>query len=121
MRIRRQNGLTLVGFLIVLVVVIFFTFLVMRIGPMYLEYHAVVSALKTLQADPGAKDLAPQKIRQRILDSLYLSYAYENVQGNHIKVTRSQGVRVRVVYEVRKPLMGNLDVIGSFDKAVVLR
>ena len=31
------------------------------------------------------------------------------------------GVNVRVAYEIRKPFLGNIDIIGSFDKSVVLK
>ena len=45
MKIRKQNGLTLIGFAIVLVMVVFFAYVGMRIIPLYLEYNAVVTAL----------------------------------------------------------------------------
>ena len=121
MKRKVQNGLTLIGFIIVLALGIFFAYIGMKIGPMYLEYQAVVSALETLRSDPEASKLDPYNIRRRIMNSLYVSYSTNTVQERHIKITRSDGVRVRVAYEVRKPLMGNLDVVGKFDRSVVLR
>ena len=118
---RAQKGLTLIGFIIVLAMVIFFAYIGMKIGPMYLEYQAVVSALETLRSDPEASKLDPYNIRNRIKNSLYVSYSTGTIKDHHIKITRSNGVRVRVAYEVRKPLLGNLDVVAKFDKSVVLR
>ena len=37
-----------------------------------------------------------------------------------IKIVRNNGVWLQVKYEVRKPVMGNLDVIASFDERVML-
>ena len=121
MNVRKQKGLTLIGFGIVLVIGLFFAYVGMRLIPIYLEYHAVTGAMDTLQADPSAATLSPGKIRNRIMNSLYVSYATDNIQPHHIQIKRSQGVQVRVAYEVRKPMIGNVDVIVSFDRSVTLR
>jgi hypothetical protein len=121
MKIRKQNGLTLIGFAMVLSLVVFFAYVGMKIGPIYLEYHAVKSALNTLKADPGAAKLPAYLIRERIIDSLYVSYSTNTIKNNHIKIKRSDGLQVRVAYEVRKHLLGNLDVVAKFDTFVVLR
>jgi hypothetical protein len=121
MKVRKQQGITLIGFGIVLVLAVFFAYVAMRLVPVYLEYHAVVGAMDTVAADPLAATYTPAKIRERIMRSLYVSYATDNIQKNHITITRQQGVAVRVKYEVRKPMIGNVDVIVSFDRTVVLR
>lgn len=121
MSIRKHQGLTLIGFLIVLVIGLFFAYTGMRIVPVYLEYNALQSALKTVQNDPGAANLSAQEIRSRILRSLWVSYASDNVRSEHIKITRSGGITIRVVYEVRKDWIGNVDLLLSFDTSVALR
>ncbi len=42
MNIRKQRGLTLIGFGMVLVLVVFFAYAAMRIVPLYLEYHDLI-------------------------------------------------------------------------------
>jgi hypothetical protein len=122
MNIRRNSGLTLIGFLIVLSVTLFFAYAAMRLVPMYLEYHALGNALELLQKDPGSSKMTPAKIKQKIQMSLWASYASDNIQDKHVKISKtSEGVRVRVAYEVRKPFLGNIDIIGKFDTAVILR
>lgn len=122
MNIRKEKGLTLLGFLIVLGVVLFFAYAGMRVVPMYLEYHALGSALTKLENDPGAKSLTPAKIKNSIQNSLWASYASNNITNDDIKISKkSGGVVVRVAYEVRKPFIANIDLIGSFDKSVVLK
>jgi hypothetical protein len=119
---RKAKGLTLLGFLIVLVVVLFFAYAGMRIVPMYLEYHALGSALSKLENDPAAKNMSPQKIKQSIENHLWASYASNNIKPEHIRISKkSGGVNVRVSYEIREEFLGNIDIIGSFDKSVMLK
>ena len=122
MKIRKEKGLTLLGFLIVLGVVLFFAYAGMRIVPMYLEYHALGNALSKLEDDPAAKKMTPQKIKQSIQTSLWASYASNNIKNEHIHISKkSGGVNVRVAYEIREPFIGNISIIGSFDKTAVLK
>lgn len=111
---RRQGGITLIGFLIVAAVVGFFIFIGIKLFPMYSEYYAVKSALKGLSAEAGVANYDPGKIRSLFFRRLYVSYS-ENVKQDDIKIQRIDGGwQVDVQYEVRRPLVANLDVVGKF-------
>jgi len=112
---RNQGGMTLIGFVIVLAVVGFFAYIGMKLFPMYSEYYAVKQALKGLQAEPGIADQDPAKIQDLFFRRLYISYA-EDVKPENVKIERiDAGWKMSVSYEVRKPLVYNLDVVGKFD------
>ena len=112
---RTQGGMTLIGFVIVLGVIGFFAYISMKLVPMYSEYYAVKSALKGLQAEPGIANRDPAKIQDLFFRRLYISYA-ENVKPANVEIERIEsGWEMHVVYEVRKPLVGNLDVVGKFE------
>ena len=120
MKIQKQSGLSLIGFIFVLALVIFVSYLGMRIVPLYLEYYSVVNAMDGVAAERGSAQLSPFDIRVKILNRLYVSYS-ENVKESHIKLTRtSAGANLRIAYEVRTPVLGNLDVIAKFDRSVKL-
>ena len=122
MKIRNDSGLTLIGFLIVLTVVLFFAYAGMRVVPMYLEYHALGNAMDSLADDPTASKLPPARIKDKIQRSLWASYASNNIKNEHIRISKkSDGVNVRVKYEIREPFLGNIDIVGKFDRNVVLR
>ena len=122
MNIRRTNGLTLIGFLIVLVVSLFFVYAGMRVIPMYLEYHALGNAMDGLRDDPASAALSPGKIKQKIQMSLWASYASNNIKNEHMRISKtSDGIKVRVAYEIREPFLGPIDIIGKFDRSVILR
>ncbi len=121
MNIRKQRGLTLTGFGMVLVLVIFFSYAAMRIVPLYLEYQALISAMNTLQADPRGAKMSVEQIKNKLINSLWVNYATDNIQRKHMRVTRKDGVQVRVAYEVRKDFVGNIDLILSFERTVQLK
>ena len=111
---RTQSGMTLIGFIVVLGVVGLFAYIGMKLVPMYSEYYAVKQALKGLQEEPGIANRDPGKIQDLFFRRLYISYA-ENVKPGNVKIERiDRGWKMSVDYEVRKPLIYNLDVVGKF-------
>ncbi len=120
MKVRKQEGMTIIGFIFVLGLVVFVVYLGLRITPIYLEYYSVVSAMNGVASERGSAQFSPYDIKARVLNRLYVSYTDQNVKEEHIKVVRRDGVHLRIVYEVRKPVIGNLDVVASFDRMVRL-
>jgi len=122
MKIRKQRGLTLMGFGLVLVLVVFFSYAAMRIVPLYLEYQALISAMNTLVVDPRGRKMTSSQIKNKLIDSLWVNYATDNIKREHMKLTNKKtGLQVRVAYEVRKDFVGNIDLILSFERAVILK
>lgn len=118
---RTQRGMTLIGFIITLAVVGVFVYMGMKTIPMYSEFYAVKQALNDLATDPGVTDKDPAKIKDLFFRRLYISYA-DNVKPENVKVVRKDaGYVMTVEYEVRKPLIANLDVVGKFKADKELR
>ena len=112
---RKQGGLSLLGFLVVLAVVGFAAYVGMKLFPMYQEYYSVRSAMKGLANEPGVADMDPAKVQDLFFRRLYINYS-ENVKPQNVKFERTEGGwKMRVNYEVRRPLVGILDVVGRFD------
>ncbi|MEE7546378.1 DUF4845 domain-containing protein [Xanthomonas sp. Kuri4-1] len=112
---RRQEGMTLTSFVVVLAVVGFAVYIGMKLFPMYQEYYAVRTAMKSLANEPGSADMDPARAKDLFFRRLYISYS-ENVDKDDVKFERVDGGwRMHVAYEVRRPLLGNLDVVGKFD------
>lgn len=113
---RRQRGMTLIGFVVVLALLGFFAYIGMKLVPMYSEYYSVKQALKGLEQEPGIANQSPAKVKDLFFRRLYISYA-ENVKDENVKIERidTGGWRINVNYELRKPLVANLDVVGKFN------
>jgi hypothetical protein len=117
---RTQSGITLLGFIIVLAVVGLFAYVGMKLFPMYSEFYSVKSALKGLANEPGIANTDPAKIKDLFFRRLYISYS-ENVESENVKITRvDSGWQMDVSYEVRKPVIANLDVVGKFQATQML-
>lgn len=118
---RKQSGITLIGFIIVLAVVGVFLYMGMKLVPMYSEYYAVKRSLSGLSEEPGIATQDPAKIRDLFFRRMYVNYS-ENVKQENFKIARTdKGLQITVKYEVRKDLIANLDVVGKFEAEQVLR
>jgi len=116
----RQRGLTLTSFLVVVAIGGFAVYIGMKLLPMYQEYYAVRSAMKSLAKEPGVAQMPPETIRSLLFKRLDISYS-ENVKPSNVKLERaSNGWSLRINYEVRRPVVGNLDVVGKFDSTQLL-
>lgn len=115
----RQRGLTLIGFVVILAVLGFFAYVGMKLFPVYTEYYSVVQAMKGVQSEPGVANMSQAKIKDLLFRRFYISYV-ESVKPEHVRVLRDKGYALNVKYEVRRPLIYNLDFVASFDKTVDL-
>ncbi|ALJ27693.1 membrane protein [Stenotrophomonas acidaminiphila] len=112
---RKQGGMTLTSFLMVLAVVGFALYVGMKLFPMYQEFYAVKTSMKALAREPGTSD--PAKAQELFFKRMDMNYS-DSVKRDNIKFDRIDGgVRMNVSYEVRRPLVGNLDIIGRFENS----
>lgn len=113
-RREQQSGMTLLSFIIVMAVVGFGLYITMKLFPMYNEYFSVTTALKGVAKEPGVATKSPGEIEDMFFRRLYISYS-ANVKPEHVRIEQTGGGMVmHVNYEVRKPLVGNLDVVAKF-------
>ncbi len=118
---RTQRGMTLISFIVVLAVVGVFIFMGMKLIPMYSEYYSLKQALAGLAKEPGITENDPAKIKDLLFRRLDISYV-ESIKPADVKIVRKDaGYLMTVDYEVRKPLISNIDVVGRFDATQELR
>jgi Tfp pilus assembly major pilin PilA len=120
---RNNRGLTLIGFLVVLCVAGFFAYLAMRLLPMYIEYFGVVKAMEMVKNEPGSAQKSVEEIRRDLNAKFDTQYVDDNsVPPQAISVKREAGgATLRIAYEKRVNFMYNIDIVGVFDKSVILR
>ena len=68
--------------------------------------------------DHGLPDDLRTEMRQGFR-RFYISYV-ESVKPENVRVLRKDGYTLNVKYEVRRPMIYNLDFVASFDKSVDL-
>ncbi len=115
-RKRNQEGMTLLSFVVVLAVVGFALYVGMKLFPMYEEYYSIRMVLKGIASETSTgASMEPEKVRELFAKRLDVNYS-DNVKPSDLKFDRVDGGwRMTVAYEVRRPLIANLDVVGKFD------
>lgn len=117
-----QRGFSLLGTLLMLAVVVFLATTGARIVPHYIDYRALDKIITSIEAERGA---GLSSVRD------FYDYVGKGLAVNRIKdldLERALAVRVegehfliRLNYEKREPLIGNLDLVANFDKEYRLR
>ena len=116
----QQRGMTLIGFVVVLAVLGFFAFTAMRLFPVYSEYYSVTQAMKAVQQEPGVSTWDVGRVRNALERHFIISYV-DSVKPKDAKLIRqSNGNKLQITYEVRRPFAYNIDFVAKFDHSVEL-
>ena len=111
---RKQGGMTMLGFLITLSVVILFVFCGMKIVPMYIEYYSVKKALASIANEQDTSSATKDKIRAMFARHITIDYV-KIIKPEMLQIqTTDSGFNLVVDYERREELIANLDVVGRF-------
>lgn len=117
---QHQQGLSLWGLLFGAVFVSVIALLAMKVLPIYLEQHQVDAALASLESEPGWGSKSSSEIRAKINKFLDINQV-DTVKPEHIVIKREDGqTQVRIKYERRTALVHTFDIVGNYDKTVVL-
>ena len=116
-----QGGMSAIGWLVVLAIIGFTVLLVMRLAPIYLNNYKVKGSLESLHQEP----YIARKSKHEILSLVERRFDINDVRNltkRDVKVSEQQRgrVEVRVKYEVRTNILGNIDAVVMFDDAVEL-
>ena len=121
-----QRGFTLIGFLVACVLVGFAALVVMRLFPLYNESFKVRAALEAISNQPDIAQKTAHEIRTLVMRNFEVSdvdrFTDANIR-NVLTVKRDPSGRqrlVRMAYEVRGPLFGNLDVVLKIDESITI-
>jgi Tfp pilus assembly major pilin PilA len=119
---RKQHGITLIGFAIVLVIVGFFAYAAMKLVPVYSEYFSVVKSMKSLQSDADVENMGIEEIRRKLEPIFDVQYVDENdVPLSSVTLITANGQHsLNVAYSVQKPFIYNIDLLVHFNYTVDL-
>jgi type II secretory pathway pseudopilin PulG len=107
--------MTLIGWLMVLAIVGFVTLIALRLLPGYMEYLTVRQVVEQVynQATPES---TPATIRGDIQRRFTVNDV-KSVSARDIEVTRQENrITIRLAYEYRTPVVGNVDAVLVFDR-----
>jgi len=117
--IRHQSGASLITWLILASLVGVVGIVALKLTPVYIQMFTVQSILESVATEPGVgkepKRVVWDKISKRLDVNEVDDVKFENFE---IKVDDRGAATFSIKYEVRKPLLGNVDAVVKFDKSV---
>lgn len=118
MRSHRQRGMSGIATLFVILVAAFCATCVIKLGPAYLESFTIKRAIENVVADAKTKSMSPRQIRSGLSKQFQVNEV-DAIQAQDVKITEANGKEtLNANYEVRIPLMFNIDVVLKFNKMV---
>jgi len=116
--LKLQRGMTLLSVCMLLGLIAFFTLLILKIGPIYLDHYKVKTAVTELEDDSAILRKSALGIKASLLARLNIN-AVTSVTKHDIKVYKQADyVKVTVDYEVTRNILGNLDVLVYFNDEI---
>ena len=115
---QRQQGMTFLGLLCVLVLVGIVIYAGIRLVPVYLNYMNIVRTLNAVAADFKGDNPSLEAIHTS-LSRHWEVQAITAVDDKDIEVTKDDsGVSMHVAYDDAEPYIGNVSLAVHFDKTV---
>ena len=116
--LKKQQGMTGIGVLMIVFLICFFSFITIKIVPVYLDNYSVKSIVKALKEEPNIAKKSTNAVRTMIMKRLRINGILD-LKKENIKVKKFAGkLDVSIEYQIRRPLFGNLDVLISFKDAM---
>ena len=115
---KNQKGITLISFIVVMAIIAFFTLIVLKVGPIYMNHSKVVHALESISNRPDLENMSKQDVWISLNKQFNMNYI-ENVTKKDVKITSRPGyVKVHIVYHVKKPFIDTLSIWVDFDNMI---
>lgn len=117
---RKQKGMTLIGMVFTMIVVIMAAILVMRIIPVYLEHYSVVQSVKALNTTPQASltgdPLGDAMVLRRDLSKRLDINGIQDLSDDQLTIVPDglNKYKVKLKYQVIKPLVYNMSLMFNF-------
>lgn len=113
---RRQAGMTMWGWLMVFILIAFFTRVVITVYPMLYNHYKVTQHLRQIAADPATRKLTPPEIVKALLKRFDIDNV-DSITEKQIKVSQASeksNLTIAVPYETRVQFYGPIFILGDF-------
>jgi predicted membrane protein len=115
--VKKQSGMTMLSWLIVLAIVVFFILIGIKMVPTYLENYSIKQVLKNMENDRDVRAMSAGEMKKSFLKRLKINSVYE-FDRDAIKIKKEKsGTSFKVDYEIRKPVAGNVSIIMVFSES----
>lgn len=114
---KKQAGMTLISWVLVLGLIGFFVTLAMRLVPMYQEYYAVVQIMEGVEKEITTNKLTRQQVKILLAKRFNTGYI-SSVKKENVELLRGKNNvhvdKIVIDYEVREPFLAHISLVGTF-------
>jgi len=116
---KRQRGLGLFGLIFVFAVIGFFSLIVMRCWPIYLNQMKIAKAVRGISADADLASAQDSSVLYPKLDRYWNIDNIDTLDYKKVKLVRTdRGRAITYKYEARAPLFYNISLVIDFEDNV---
>ena len=111
---KREQGLTLISMALVLGLIAFFTLLVLKIGPIYMDHSKVINSLAAVEETTDIETKSKREILSSLKKRFNFNYVYHIEDDDITIIKQGNYLKVDIEYEVVEKIVGNLSVLVEF-------
>lgn len=121
MRLFKQEGLGFSTWFIIIALIGAIVVMFLRVFPVYLEHFSVKNSLDAIEHNPQVQHMTQDAIKENFRRLLSVNSVH-NVHAKDLVVddTMAGHRLINITYEVRKPLLGNIDLVIHFSDTVTI-
>ncbi|PJD95196.1 MAG: DUF4845 domain-containing protein [Legionella sp.] len=119
---RSQQGMTLIGLLLTIILIVFAAVITMRVVPIMIQYYSVVSSIKSLNETPAADLTGDPAVDIQVLQSSLAKRldinGVDTVKPEQIRMVPdgTNQFKVQLNYQVISPLVYNVSLLFVFNR-----
>ncbi len=118
--VKKQRGMTAIGWLLVLALVLLFAIIFIKLVPAYIDGFKIYTALESVESDMSAKGKSVTELRTLINKRLDIDMV--KLDPADLSFSRDRnGTKIELDHEIRRQLFGNMYVVLVFQKTVVVQ
>ena len=119
-RWKNQQGITVIGILLVMIVIGFVALIGMKVVPMYIQYFTVKSSIESIRKEPQLAQMSSTDIQTAIQKRFDIGYV-DNITARDLKIRNDRGGRVLdLSYQDERDLFYGLSVVLKKDEVIPL-
>lgn len=114
--LERQKGITAIGWILIILLIGCVAFFLLKLVPIYIDGFTVEDVATSFNSNPDIGSMTPGEIRRDIRHRLSVNMITD-VKPEDITVTKADNVvSIEIYYVKRTHLVGNIDLVVTFDK-----
>lgn len=120
MNVQSQRGMSMISWLVVIAVGVFFVLIGIKMVPTYLENYSIRTVLNNMEEDRSVRTMSPAQMKESFIKRIKINNVY-TFDPKTIKIKKEKnGTLFAVDYEVRKPVAGNVAIVMSFSESALI-